>query len=45
MKAFKDEKGDVYLFRPMENMNRFLKSCKRIALPGFYPEELLEVVK
>lgn len=27
MKAYRDENDNIYLFRPMENMHRFLKSC------------------
>jgi branched-chain amino acid aminotransferase len=33
MKAYKDEKDDVYLFRPDQNFERFNKSAKRMAMP------------
>ena len=33
MKAYKDESDDVWLFRPEENMHRFNKSAKRMAMP------------
>ncbi len=39
MKAYKDEKGDVFLFRPDENQKRINKSAVRLAMPEF-PEEL-----
>lgn len=33
MKSYKDEKGDVWLFRPDENFKRFNKSAVRLAMP------------
>ena len=41
MKAYKDDKGDVFLFRPTENYARMNKSCRRMAIPEF-PEELFD---
>lgn len=38
MKAFKDEKDKIWLFRPDENFKRINKSSKRLAIPEF-PEE------
>lgn len=38
MKAFKNEHGDVSLFRPDQNVKRFNKSCQRMCMPEF-PEE------
>ncbi len=38
MKAYKDEQGDVFLFRPEENFKRINKSCARLAMPEF-PED------
>lgn len=35
MKAFKDENGAVFLFRPEENFERINKSSKRMAIPEF----------
>ncbi len=35
MKAFKDEAGDVFLFRPEKNFERINKSSKRMAIPEF----------
>jgi len=35
MKAYKDDQGDVFLFRPDENFARINKSAKRLAIPEF----------
>lgn len=49
LKAYRGADGKIRLFRPMENMNRFWNSAKRMALPTFDKEELykcmLELVK
>ena len=42
MKAFKDDEDQVWLFRPMENIERFNKSSKRLAIPEFPKEVFLE---
>jgi len=39
MKAYKDEAGEVFLFRPDENHVRINKSSKRLAIPEF-PEDV-----
>ena len=39
MKAYKDEQDDVWLFRPEQNMLRFNKSAKRMAMPEV-PEDI-----
>lgn len=39
MKAFKDDENKVWMFRPEENIKRFNKSSKRLAIPEF-PESL-----
>ena len=39
MKAYKDDKGDVFLFRPDQNIKRLNKSAERLAIPQF-PEKL-----
>ncbi len=38
MKAYMDDKGQAWLFRPDENFHRINKSCVRLAIPEF-PEE------
>ena len=35
MRAFKDEAGEVFLFRPEDNWSRINKSSKRLAIPEF----------
>ncbi len=39
MKAYKDNRGAIWLFRPEENFKRINKSSKRLAIPEF-PKEL-----
>lgn len=39
MKAFKDDKDQIWMFRPDENFKRINKSAKRLAIPEF-PEDL-----
>lgn len=38
MKAYKDDNGDIFLFRPNENYKRMNKSAVRLAIPEF-PED------
>ncbi|WP_103865564.1 branched-chain amino acid aminotransferase [Aquimarina sp. I32.4] len=38
MKAYKDDQGDTFLFRPDENFKRINKSAERLAIPEF-PED------
>ncbi len=38
MKAYKDDHGDTFLFRPDENFRRINKSAERLAIPEF-PED------
>ncbi|KAI1814222.1 branched-chain amino acid aminotransferase [Poronia punctata] len=44
MKAYKDAQGNVRLFRPDKNMERFNKSAARIALPTFSPTALIDLI-
>lgn len=44
MKAYKDKKGNVRLFRPDKNMARLNKSAARIALPTFEPSSFTELI-
>lgn len=39
MKAYKDEAGDLFLFRPDESVKRLNKSSERLAIPAL-PEEI-----
>ncbi|HET8752950.1 MAG TPA: branched-chain amino acid aminotransferase, partial [Salinimicrobium sp.] len=42
MKAFKDDKENVWLFRPEENFKRFNRSSKRLAIPEFPQDSFFE---
>jgi len=42
MKAYKDEEGKVFLFRPDENQKRINKSAKRMAMPQFPADLFME---
>ena len=44
MKAYKDKKGDVRLFRPDKNMERMNKSAARIALPTFEGQAMVDLI-
>ncbi|KAI5250563.1 branched-chain-amino-acid aminotransferase [Aureobasidium subglaciale] len=44
MKAYKDEKGTVRLFRPDKNMARLNRSSARIALPNFDPKAMIDLI-
>lgn len=41
LKAYRDRQQQVRLFRADQNMQRFLKSSQRAALPSFDPQQLL----
>ncbi|KAJ6604404.1 aminotransferase [Mycena vulgaris] len=45
MKAYRDEAGTVTLFRPDMNMKRMNNSARRIALPTFNGDALLDLIK
>jgi len=46
MKAYIGPKGEIRMFRPEKNMERFKTSCERISLPfDFDTKELLECTK
>src|SRR5579871_4857684 len=44
MKAYRTKDGNVRIFRPDKNMERFNKSAARIALPTFEPTALTELI-
>lgn len=44
MKAYKNDEGEIRLFRPEKNMARFNTSSARIALPTFDPEVLTGLI-
>lgn len=45
MKAYKDENGSIWLFRPDENQRRINKSCERLQMPAFPKELFFEGLK
>ena len=44
LKAYKDNKGDIRMFRPDMNMTRMNKSADRICLPTFDSEEVIKLI-
>lgn len=42
MKAYKDDNGKVWLFRPEDNFNRINKSAARLAMPEFPKDYFME---
>ena len=45
MKAYKDEEGDVFLFRPLDNFKRLNISAKRLAIPELPEDYFMEGLK
>ncbi|XP_073506626.1 branched-chain-amino-acid aminotransferase, cytosolic isoform X2 [Phyllobates terribilis] len=45
MKAYRGEDGKIRLFRPQLNMERMLRSAKRLTLPAFDKRELLDCIR
>ena len=45
MKAYKDDKGDVFLFRPDQNIERINLSSKRMAIPEFPKDVFLDALQ
>ncbi len=45
MKAYKDKKGNITMFRPYENMKRMNKSAERLCMPTFDETEVMEGIK
>ena len=45
LKAYKDKNGQVWLFRPEENLNRLNKSAIRLSIPEFPKSFFLEGLK
>jgi branched-chain amino acid aminotransferase len=45
MKAYKDDHGGVFLFRPQQNVERINKSSKRMAIPEFPEDVMLDALK
>ncbi len=45
MKAYKDARGDIWMFRPVENQKRLNISAKRLAMPEVPAEYFMEGLK
>lgn len=45
MKAFKNDKGEVRIFRPEENFARMNRSADRMCIPAFDEKEMLDYLK
>jgi branched-chain amino acid aminotransferase len=45
MKAYKDDEGGIWMFRPDENFRRINRSCERLAMPAFPEEYFFEGLK
>ena len=45
MKAYKDSKNDVWLFRPLDNQKRLNISAKRMAIPELPEEYFMDGLK
>jgi branched-chain amino acid aminotransferase len=44
LKAYKNEKGEVTLFRPWENVRRMNSTCRRLCMPELDEEKVLEAL-
>lgn len=44
-KAYKNEKGEIRLFRPRDNLMRMIDSCDRICIPPIDPDFVLDALK
>ena len=45
MKAYRGKSGEIYLFRPTENIRRMNESARRLCMPTLDPELFLEGLK
>ncbi len=45
MKAYKNDNGDVYLFRPLENFKRLNDGCDRLCIPQIDSDFVLTALK
>lgn len=45
LKAYKNDKDEINLFRVEDNAKRFRKSCERLLMPAIPEEEFIEAVK
>ncbi|HOF05079.1 MAG TPA: branched-chain amino acid aminotransferase [Syntrophales bacterium] len=45
MKAYRGKNGEIYLFRPLENIKRMNESARRLCMPTLDPEVFMEGLK
>lgn len=45
MKAYRSVKGNIVMFRPEENAKRFVRSCRKLAIPEVPVEKFLDAVR
>ncbi len=45
MKAYRGKNGEIYLFRPMENIKRMNESAKRLCMPTLDPDVFMDGLK
>ncbi len=45
MKAYRGKNGEIYLFRPLENIKRMNESARRLCMPTLDPEVFIECLK
>lgn len=45
MKAYKNDKGEVRLFRPRDNFERMQRSCERVCIPPVPVDDALKALK
>ena len=45
LKAYRGSRGEIYLFRPMKNIERMNASAQRLCMPTIDPELFLEAIK
>lgn len=45
LKAYKNDKGEITLFRPNKNIERMNKSCKRLVMPEIPEDVFMEALK
>lgn len=45
LKAYRSKEGDIYLFRPYENIVRLNKSCEKLLMPNITKEKFMKALK
>ncbi|HYE68003.1 MAG TPA: branched-chain amino acid aminotransferase [Anaerovoracaceae bacterium] len=45
LKAFRNDAGETFLFRPLDNIRRLNESCERLCIPKLEEEVVLDAIK